>query len=792
MKQTPLSTINVAKLKQFFVVVVVSFWQLGKKASSSIMAAVAVVVGQSNRARARSCCFAAPGALDRECGIESSKVMKVACAIMHTPKRSAKGPEFRAASTDPIRLPMLSPTPNLDKHSRPGTSMGLARVDHNDFVADEEREAFGATKQRTEKKFRRYHFGSQDPSQAQNFAFTHHYDVVVEAETDVHGADDHLVMYYTDYLDAPPAPPIKQVSNTEMDVMELKKWLSTVKPRSRTDAFPLYQLAKGVLSALADNFLQLTEKERDLLLEDKVRLEIQLENLEKKYEELNSEFKSSTFKLKSKLAALQTNLDKETEVKGEGDKSMKLALAQSLEAAQKLAAETKKMSLQKDQAAKEAELVKQRAQKQKDEVQEMRRKMELAQKEMDAKILESIRNMPVDKLYKEVTDTNKEKFLHMMHLQPRFANSSRLNEFSASLTAISTEQLLKILIMKDSRHALDLAMSAVDSDSKTASKPGASSDASLEIKMAQRLFTKIYGTIAPMSEATIDRKMNSILADICSLDGETYTKHVAGMSSEQLNSAIYQLSVPKIDGCSQYEDSDVAVWLSSNKTDDKNLAKQEDPAVSSRMPSNLSLMTMSTDELENQLPAELRGTAKPMSYQQMSKFIAQIYEEKIRIDDNDDAEGRPRQNVVDFLQDVFLRQFGLRSLALKQTVAMRQSMEKFAETTSRARVFCFLCGTRLKDEWSREATDFLLYVLRQVFPKTQIRDRMDLKVTDQQPMVPLELVLVSTASAFASKFGFGIDPSEFLFPVIVKMSVNGLVPLDDWLEVRCPVFFAHV
>jgi hypothetical protein len=85
----------------------------------------------------------------------------------------------------------------------------------------------------------------------------------VEAETEVHGPDDHLVMYYTDYLDAPPAPPITKISDTEMDVMELKKWLSTVKPRSRTDAFPLYQLAKGVLNGLADSFLQLTEKERD-------------------------------------------------------------------------------------------------------------------------------------------------------------------------------------------------------------------------------------------------------------------------------------------------------------------------------------------------------------------------------------------------------------------------------------------------------------------------------------------------------------------------------------------------
>jgi hypothetical protein len=665
--------------------------------------------------------------------------------------------------------------------------MGLARADHNEHAAEEEREAFGATKQRTEQKFRRYHFGSQDPSQAQNFAFTHHYDVLVEAETDVHGADDHLVMYYTDYLDAPPAPAITQVSDTEMDVMELKKWLSTVKPRSRTDAFPLYQLAKGVLNGLADNFLQLTEKERDLLLEDKVRLEIQLENLEKKYEELNNEFKSTTFKLKTKLAALQTNLDKETEVKGEGDKSMKLALAQSIEATQRMAAETKKLALQKDQAAKEAQLVKERAQKQKDEVQEMRRKMEQAQKEMDAKILETIKNMPVDKLFKEITDPNKEKLLHLLHLQPKFVNASRLNEFSGSLTTMSSEQLLKILIMKDSRHALDLAMSAVDADMKTTGKSSTTgtSDASVEIKMAQRLFSKIYGNLSPPSETTIDRKMNSILADICSLDNDTYTKHVAGMSAEQLNYAVYQLSVPKIESCTQFEESDIAIWLSSKKEDEKNLqGKQDEQASSSRMPSNLSLMTMSTDDLENQLPVELRGTAKAMSYQQMSKFIAQIYEEKIRIDDNDDAEGRPRQNIVDFLQDVFLRQFGLRSLALKQTVAMRQSMEKFAETTARARVFCFLCGTRLKDEWSREATDFLLYVLRQVFPKTQIRDRMDLKATEQQPMVPLELVLVSTASAFASKYGFGIDPSEFLFPVIVKMSTNGLVPLDDWLEVR--------
>lgn len=706
---------------------------------------------------------------------------------MQTPKRFAKGPEFRAASTEPVRLPMISPPPSLEKYARPGTSMGLARVEQNHSIANDEREAFGATKHRTEEKFRRYHFGSQDPSQAQNFAFTHHYDVLVEAETEVHGPDDHLVMYYTDYLDAPPAPPITKISDTEMDVMELKKWLSTVKPRSRTDAFPLYQLAKGVLNGLADGFLQLTEKERDLLLEDKVRLEIQLENLQKKYEELDSEFKSTTFKLKSKLAALQTNLDKETEGKGEGDKNMKLALAQSLEAAQRMAAETKKLALQKDQAAKESELVKQRAQKQKDEVQEMRRKMELAQKEMDAKILETIKNMPIDKLFKEVSDPNKEKFLHLLHLQPRFANASRFNEFSASLTAISSEQLLKILMMKDPRHALELAMSVMDADlnSKAGSKSHGSSDASLEIKMAQRLFSKIYGNIGTPSVATIDRKMNSILSDICSLDIDTYTRHVSGMSNEQLNLAVYQLSIPKVDFSTQYEESDVAIWNNTKKAEDSGaLAKQDDQAPSSRMPSNLSLMTMSTEDLENQLPAELRGTAKAMSYQQMSKFIAQIYEEKVRIDDNDDAEGRPRQNIVDFLQDVFLRQFGLRSLALKQTVAMRQSMEKFAESTSRARVFCFLCGARLKDEWSREATDFMLYVLRQVFPKTQIRDRMDLKASDQQPMVPLELVLVSTASAFASKFGFGIDPSEFLFPVIVKMSTNGLVPLDDWLEVR--------
>ena len=177
---------------------------------------------------------------------------------MQTPKRFAKGPEFRAASTEPVRLPMISPPPSLEKYARPGTSMGLARVEHNHSIANDEREAFGATKHRTEEKFRRYHFGSQDPLQAQNFAFTHHYDVLVEAETEVHGPDDHLVMYYTDYLDAPPAPPITKISDTEMDVMELKKWLSTVKPRSRTDAFPLYQLAKGVLNGLADGFLQLT------------------------------------------------------------------------------------------------------------------------------------------------------------------------------------------------------------------------------------------------------------------------------------------------------------------------------------------------------------------------------------------------------------------------------------------------------------------------------------------------------------------------------------------------------
>ena len=50
------------------------------------------------------------------------------------------------------------------------------------------------------------------------------------------------------------------------------------------------------------------------------------------------------------------------------------------------------------------------------------------------------------------------------------------------------------------------------------------------------------------------------------------------------------------------------------------------------------------------------------------------------------------------------------------------------------------------------------------------------------PGLPLEVALVATAASFSSRWGFGLDPSETLLPIVLSMEENGMIPVDDWLE----------
>lgn len=82
--------------------------------------------------------------------------------------------------------------------------------------------------------------------------------------------------YYCDLLAAPPAEPLVGDDERTVDVEEMCEWLSTVSPRTRVDAYPLWIMTREMLRRFLSRDLRIVSKEAAQLAERVRTLEDQV------------------------------------------------------------------------------------------------------------------------------------------------------------------------------------------------------------------------------------------------------------------------------------------------------------------------------------------------------------------------------------------------------------------------------------------------------------------------------------------------------------------------------------
>ena len=124
-------------------------------------------------------------------------------------------------------------------------------------AADAELEGVQAT-------IRRRYFASTDTPVHDS---PHTFEIVLAGTEPDSSSRDYLTWYYCDFLEAAPvgpAPPFTEHDTTTVE--DLVKWLRTFKPRTRTDAYPMLQVAIVALNKIVHKEVQMRNQQAETLI----------------------------------------------------------------------------------------------------------------------------------------------------------------------------------------------------------------------------------------------------------------------------------------------------------------------------------------------------------------------------------------------------------------------------------------------------------------------------------------------------------------------------------------------
>jgi hypothetical protein len=148
------------------------------------------------------------------------------------------------------------------------------------------------------------------------------------------------------------------------------------------------------------------------------------------------------------------------------------------------------------------------------------------------------------------------------------------------------------------------------------------------------------------------------------------------------------------------------------------------------------------------VPLGGRGSPTPMALKALRKEIGKLYEEKVQADEVDDRESHIRSPFPEFIQDHYINQYGLKSLADKQLGKMVAAVHKFSEQGSpdydaRVRVFGALSGILKPSAYNSARVNFILDILRMLFVSNLIDESLnhaDCAVSYEQLEVAIECI----------------------------------------------------
>ena len=188
---------------------------------------------------------------------------------------------------------------------------------------------------------------------------------------------------------------------------------------------------------------------------------------------------------------------------------------------------------------------------------------------------------------------------------------------------------------------------------------------------------------------------------------------------------------------------------------------------------------------------------KPTAVKTLGTQIAAIYEGKVVADELMDKQKRPREAMPDFLKNFFIRQYGLKSIALKNLQNLAAGVRKECDNNTRLKLFGQLSGMIEPDEYEDGKCNVILEGLKALFPADQIKERLE-----GSPEMPVASLACATLAAFTSKFYFTdkndlvtVDGQPDLHPPTKEELValagdnpDGLdeddlsVPIDKWMD----------
>mmetsp|Transcript_57084 Transcript_57084/g.133948 ORF Transcript_57084/g.133948 Transcript_57084/m.133948 type:complete len:293 (-) Transcript_57084:272-1150(-) len=152
---------------------------------------------------------------------------------------------------------------------------------------------------------------------------------------------------------------------------------------------------------------------------------------------------------------------------------------------------------------------------------------------------------------------------------------------------------------------------------------------------------------------------------------------------------------------------------------------------------------------------------KPVAVKTLGQQIAGIYEAKVVADGLDDKQGRKRGALPDFLKNYLIRQYGLKSIAMKNLQNMAAGVRKEWESSLRLKVFGTVSGMIDDDKYQEGHCDVLCEALKNLFATDQIKERLSDRDCES---LPIQSVAYATLIVFTSKFYFRDQDDVVLVP----------------------------
>jgi hypothetical protein len=96
--------------------------------------------------------------------------------------------------------------------------------------------------------------------------------------------------------------------------------------------------------------------------------------------------------------------------------------------------------------------------------------------------------------------------------------------------------------------------------------------------------------------------------------------------------------------------------------------------------------------------------------------IGSIFEGKVVSDELMDKTGRPRDSMPEFLKNFFIRQYGLKSIAVKNLANLAAGIRKEEASNLRLHLFGVLSGIIQPEKFTDGKCDMLLAGIKALFP----------------------------------------------------------------------------